>query len=44
MTDEPGVDIARPGPITRPSRGVRPIEVSIDCPFLIAAAEQPFPR
>ena len=31
-------------PITRPSSGVRPIEVSIDSPFWIAQAEQPLPR
>jgi len=31
-------------PITRPSSGVRPIEVLIDSPFWIAQAEQPFPR
>ena len=31
-------------PITRPSSGVRPIEVLTDSPFLIAHAEQPLPR
>ena len=31
-------------PITRPSSGVRPIEVLTDSPFLIAQAEQPLPR
>jgi hypothetical protein len=31
-------------PITSPSSGVRPIEVSTDRPFSIATAEEPFPR
>ena len=31
-------------PITRPSSGVSPIEVSTELPPLIAAAEQPLPR
>ncbi len=31
-------------PITRPSSGVMPIDVSTEDPALIAAAEQPFPR
>ena len=44
IADERGIDIADRVPITRPSKGVRPMEVSIDRPSLIAAAEQPFPR
>src|ERR1017187_8679397 len=32
------------GPITKPSSGVMPIEVSTVCPPRIAAAEQPLPR
>ena len=31
-------------PITRPSSGVNPIDVSTDCPARMAAAEQPAPR
>ena len=31
-------------PITRPSSGVKPIEVSTERPPRIAAAEQPLPR
>ncbi len=31
-------------PITRPSRGVNPMDVSIDLPFLIAVMLAPFPR
>ena len=31
-------------PITSPSSGVKPIEVSTDSPRLIAQAEQPLPR
>ena len=31
-------------PMTRPSSGVIPIEVSTELPALIAAAEQPLPR
>ena len=31
-------------PITSPSSGVRPIDVSTDSPFSIAHAEQPLPR
>ena len=31
-------------PMTSPSSGVKPIEVSSDCPPFIAQAEQPFPR
>jgi hypothetical protein len=31
-------------PITSPSSGVRPIEVSSDAPARMAQAEQPFPR
>ena len=31
-------------PMTRPSRGVRPMDVSTDLPSRIAVAEQPFPR
>ena len=31
-------------PIINPSNGVRPIEVSITLPFLIAATEAPFPK
>jgi len=31
-------------PIINPSRGVKPIEVSIDFPLSIAVIEAPFPR
>ena len=31
-------------PITRPSTGVKPIEVSMDLPFLMAQMEAPLPR
>jgi hypothetical protein len=31
-------------PITRPSRGVKPIDVSTDRPFRTAVAEHPLPR
>ena len=31
-------------PITRPSTGVKPMEVSTDRPLRIAVAEQPLPR
>ena len=31
-------------PIMRPSRGVRPMEVSIGLPFLTAEADAPLPR
>jgi hypothetical protein len=31
-------------PITRPSSGVKPMDVSTDCPLRMAVTEAPFPR